>query len=277
MTQVFLSYARTDGLAAATRLRTELTAMGFQVWRDLEEMQGGLQWKKQLLAALEQVDAVLVLLTPAAAASPNVTWEWENALLRDRRVIPLLVAPCAVPAELERLHYHRLDDPAAYTLGLAHLARDLVQLAPAGPAAPPPPGGGSTYNVGTAINSAIGNNSAVFNQGGPSRVDAAAISRTPAAVPGWPGAGGLTGAQFGEFQRVLTQAFAPQELAVLVRIHLGEDLAAIALGKNHADTVFELVRWAERQGRLADLLAGALAENPGNPQLRAFAQQAGLL
>ncbi|PKO19434.1 MAG: hypothetical protein CVU38_21565, partial [Chloroflexi bacterium HGW-Chloroflexi-1] len=56
MIHVFLSYARADGLDAATKLRAELTAMGFQVWRDIEEMQGGLAWKEQLRAALRQVD-----------------------------------------------------------------------------------------------------------------------------------------------------------------------------------------------------------------------------
>jgi hypothetical protein len=129
MIQVFLSYARSDGLAAAKKLRAELTSMGFQVWRDVEELQGGLAWKKQLFQALGQVDVVLVLLTPAAAASQPVTWEWDIALTKEKRVIPLLIAACDVPAELKRLHYHDLSAETVYTLGLAHLARDLIALA----------------------------------------------------------------------------------------------------------------------------------------------------
>ena len=48
MTQVFLSYARTDGAEAALRLRTELTRSGLEVWQDIENMMGGKAWKDQL-------------------------------------------------------------------------------------------------------------------------------------------------------------------------------------------------------------------------------------
>ncbi|MFQ5855146.1 MAG: toll/interleukin-1 receptor domain-containing protein [Anaerolineae bacterium] len=128
MIQVFLSYARADGLEAATKLRAELAAMGFAVWRDIEEMRGGLAWKKQLHQALAAVDAVLVLLTPGAVASPTVTWEWQTVLVMEKRLIPLRIIPCDVPAELQRLHYHSLHDPTTYTLGLSKLARDLMAL-----------------------------------------------------------------------------------------------------------------------------------------------------
>lgn len=177
LAQVFLSYARSDGLDAATKLRGELTAMGVQVWRDIEEMQGGLAWKEQVRAALRQVDAVLVLLTPGSAASQTVEWEWENALTLGKRVIGLLVRPCDVPGELQRLHYHDLSDPATYTLGLAKLARDLVGLAAARPAPAPPPAAGPKYQVGAAIGSTIGDFGVTVNEAGLGGLDTAAIAR----------------------------------------------------------------------------------------------------
>ncbi len=177
MIHVFLSYARADGLDAATKLRAELTAMGFQVWRDIEEMQGGLAWKEQLRAALRQVDALLLLLTPGAVAAKTVEWEWEKALTLDKRVIPLLIQPCDAPAELKRLHYHDLSDPGAYTLGLAKLARDLLRLAAAraagGATAPATP----KYVVGTAVNSTIGDGGVTINQAGPGALDPVAVAR----------------------------------------------------------------------------------------------------
>ena len=177
MMTIFLSYARRDGLDAATKLRGELAAMGFQVWRDIEEMQGGLAWKEQLRAALRQVDAVLVLLTPGSVASPTVEWEWENALTLGKRVIGLLVSPCDVPAELKRLHYHDLSQPAMYTLGLARLARDLIGLAAERPAPAQTPAAGPRYQVGAAINSTIGDFGVTVNQFGGAGLDAAAIAR----------------------------------------------------------------------------------------------------
>ncbi len=39
MPKIFLSYARADGKTAAIRLRSELQRAGFEVWRDIEDMQ----------------------------------------------------------------------------------------------------------------------------------------------------------------------------------------------------------------------------------------------
>ncbi|MDX2212730.1 MAG: TIR domain-containing protein [Oculatellaceae cyanobacterium bins.114] len=128
MSHVFLSYARADGKPAATRLRGELERVGFQIWRDIEDMQGGQSWKDQLREALRTVQVVVVLLTPAAVASKYVEWEWETALTLDKRVIPLLLMPCDVPSDLSRLHYHNLSTDQEYTLGFAALIRDLYSL-----------------------------------------------------------------------------------------------------------------------------------------------------
>ncbi|WP_121969541.1 toll/interleukin-1 receptor domain-containing protein [Leptolyngbya sp. BC1307] len=128
MTQVFLSYARADGANAAARLRTELNRSGFTVWQDIENMQGGQAWKEQLRAAIRQVDAVLVLLTPSAADSQYVAWEWEMAQMVEKPVLPLRVAESAIPEELSRLHYHDLTAESDYTLGLMSLVRDLHQI-----------------------------------------------------------------------------------------------------------------------------------------------------
>lgn len=129
MSFLFLSYARADGKLAATRLRAELERVGFQIWRDLEDMQGGQSWKDQLREALRSVKVVVVLLTPAAIASKYVEWEWGTAQTLEKRVIPLLISPCDVPDELSRLHYHNLSTEQEYTLGFAALIRDLYALA----------------------------------------------------------------------------------------------------------------------------------------------------
>ncbi|HLL52186.1 MAG TPA: TIR domain-containing protein, partial [Myxococcaceae bacterium] len=152
MTKVFLSYAREDGSAAAAKLRSELERAKFEVWRDIEEMAGGIGWQEQIRAALHNVDVVVVLLTPKAVESPHVTSEWTDALSLGKRVIPVLILPCAaVPAELARLHYHRLDQPDGYAFGLAALLGDLGVASSDG------------YRVLTPANSAIVSGALVIN------------------------------------------------------------------------------------------------------------------
>lgn len=59
---------------------------------------------------------------------------------------------------------------------------------------------------------------------------------------------------------------------MLVRIELGENLEAIATGRNLREIVFDLVTWAETNGRVDDLLKGAQRQNPGNRDLVEFMQ-----
>lgn len=125
MPTVFLSYARKDGRAAASRLRAELELAGFQVWRDIENMQGGQAWKDQLRVALRAADAVVVLLTPASITSKNVEWEWENTFTLQKGVFPVLILDCDVPYELNRLHRHDLSKEENYKLGLDSLIENL--------------------------------------------------------------------------------------------------------------------------------------------------------
>jgi hypothetical protein len=168
MLKIFLSYARKDGAAAAARLRTELERAGFTVWRDIEEMRGGQAWKEQLRAALREVEAVLVLLTPAAVDSQYVTWEWENALTLQKQVIPLRVLACDPPEELRRLHYHDLSQSDTYTVGFAALLRDLAETLAAQTGRDKPqtgPAGGDTFNVFGPTQSGVGSNPIVINQG----------------------------------------------------------------------------------------------------------------
>lgn len=80
----------------------------------------------------------------------------------------------------------------------------------------------------------------------------------------------LTGAQVKQFQDALLDAFDAGSLAQMVRIRLDQNLAAIAGGSNLSALVFDLIGWAQRQGRLDDLLDGALAEAPGNAALQAL-------
>lgn len=126
--EIFLSYSHTDGDDACEQLLTKLESLGYRVWRDVKELKGGDVWKDRLRVALRTADVVLVLLTPEAVNSKYVEWEWEQALTLRKRVIPLMMLSCAVPKELEQLHYYDMSQPAKYSQSFEYLLRDLRNL-----------------------------------------------------------------------------------------------------------------------------------------------------
>lgn len=84
----------------------------------------------------------------------------------------------------------------------------------------------------------------------------------------------LTGPQYQQLQRALLSAFPRRvDIEQMLLFQLGESLDAIVASGNMADTVFGLIQWAVARGRLQELIAGARDANPGNAELRAFAEQ----
>ncbi|MEZ4659112.1 MAG: toll/interleukin-1 receptor domain-containing protein [Caldilineaceae bacterium] len=85
----------------------------------------------------------------------------------------------------------------------------------------------------------------------------------------------LTGKQLHQIQEALLHAFPSRDmLAMLVRIELDETLDALADGANQRVFIFNLLTWAERTDRVADLIAGAVNQSPRTPALQQLAQDA---
>ncbi len=84
----------------------------------------------------------------------------------------------------------------------------------------------------------------------------------------------LSGMEHKAFREALMSAFPSRDgLAQMVRLVLGVSLDTIVAPGNLTNTTFELVNYTEAQGWTTKLLVGAIAENGGNPQLRAIANQ----
>ena len=88
--RVFVSYARSDGDRLAADLRRCLEAAEVPLWRDREGMEGGRDWWQQITAAIDSVDFLVLLATPAALQSPMVRREWRYARQRGVAVYPVL-------------------------------------------------------------------------------------------------------------------------------------------------------------------------------------------
>ncbi len=111
--RVFLSYAKRDDKPAKA-LRAELEKGGFEVWDPSTRLTPGDNWALEQGKALEDAEAIVILLSPAALTSEHVQREIEYALAEPRfkgRLIPVVVLPVKeIPWILETLRVLRIDD-----------------------------------------------------------------------------------------------------------------------------------------------------------------------
>ncbi|MBK8047217.1 MAG: hypothetical protein IPK16_08900 [Anaerolineales bacterium] len=78
----------------------------------------------------------------------------------------------------------------------------------------------------------------------------------------------LTGQQIRQIQDALLGGFDRDGLRMFVRIRLNEELDAITHNDNLTVVVFDLIGWANQQGRLGDLIRTAAEERPANAGLQ---------
>jgi formylglycine-generating enzyme required for sulfatase activity len=110
--------------------------------------------------------------------------------------------------------------------------------------------------------------------GAPTSVQVAGITLTvPAALYGQ-GMTQLSGKQIEDLVDALIHAYPSEaELERMVRIRLNVKLAAVAAGGNLRVLIFNLITWAERNGRVDELVAGAVNHTPGNPMLQEYVRR----
>jgi len=80
----------------------------------------------------------------------------------------------------------------------------------------------------------------------------------------------LSPVYFKELHASLLESFDQPDLYLLMRTYLGVSLEDVAGGHDKSELIYQLIFWAERTGRVDDLIAASLASNPDNPRLRAF-------
>jgi WD40 repeat protein len=88
---VFISYSRKDGEDFARDLRGWLEKEAIPLWQDRVGMEGGRDWWLQITEALDQVEFMVLIATPAAMGSPVVRKEWRYARQQGVCVYPVVV------------------------------------------------------------------------------------------------------------------------------------------------------------------------------------------
>ena len=81
-TKVFISYASADH-ALADLVQLKLEGAGIAVWRDVASIAPGARWPSEIDLALVECPVLVLILTPEAASSAYVTYEWLIATRED--------------------------------------------------------------------------------------------------------------------------------------------------------------------------------------------------
>jgi len=105
-TRFFISYSRAEE-ALASALRSQLSASGQVVWRDIESIAVGDDWRAEIEHGLRACDEVVLLVSDASATSPIVAEEIQIAGILSRPVRPVVVRDLTggVPAHIAHLNY----------------------------------------------------------------------------------------------------------------------------------------------------------------------------
>lgn len=99
MGYIFVSYSRKDS-AFVDRLISELEKAGHEVWIDRTDIKSGEQWRRQIVAAIDDSDIFLAMLSPNSVTSDNVRRELDLAEEAKKRVIPIIIEPTSIPEEM---------------------------------------------------------------------------------------------------------------------------------------------------------------------------------
>jgi WD40 repeat protein len=129
--RAFISYARNDGERFATSLRERIEREHPRItlWQDRLRMEGGAGWWRQITEALEQVEFLIMVMTPAALTSTVARKEWRYARQQGVRVCPVLgVNPdqldfAALPTWMRKAHFYNLEKEWDTFIGFLKSAR----------------------------------------------------------------------------------------------------------------------------------------------------------
>lgn len=135
--KVFISHSHSDTLLAA-RVSKALEGNGLEVWDPDRELLPGDNWAREVSRALEESEAMVVLLTPAAVDSPYVRREMEYALGAknfSNRLIPVVVGDPEqlpenrIPWMVRRLPRFGLKDSDAENPQVEPIAKAILSRA----------------------------------------------------------------------------------------------------------------------------------------------------
>lgn len=124
MNETFVCYSRCDR-AFVDLLLKALEEIGIDVWRDLEDIPGGVPWRQELLVALQAAHNFVYVLSPDSIASIYCNMEVDHALAMNKRIIPVVpgrIDGSEVRPSIQELNWIFFDN---FEQGLSNLIKAL--------------------------------------------------------------------------------------------------------------------------------------------------------
>lgn len=121
----FISYSR-DDLEFVLRLAKSLRLKGAKVWMDKLDIRPGQRWEDEIQAAVDQCSRMLIVLSPSATLSKNVSAESSFAIDEGKEIIPVFYRQCKIPFRLRPFQYADFRD--AYEIGIDELLGTLLGI-----------------------------------------------------------------------------------------------------------------------------------------------------
>lgn len=123
MGHIFLSYVSED-LKIAEKIRRDLEAAGFSVWRDKEQLQGGERWPERIRQAIQASTHVIVIWSANAGQSDFVEGECLQAQSVGVEIIPFKIDREPLPFYLLNRQFIDVAE-IGYAAGLRKLLAGL--------------------------------------------------------------------------------------------------------------------------------------------------------
>lgn len=86
---IFISYARGDGMVYARKLRNALTERGYRVWFDKENLEKAKDFQELIDNAISRACNFVFIMSPRANRSEYCNIELQNAMILNKRIIPV--------------------------------------------------------------------------------------------------------------------------------------------------------------------------------------------
>lgn len=100
LVRIFVSYSRDD----ADNVRPIISALesdGHDVWVDIDDVRGSERWRVAIAEAIDQADAIVLMISPRSMASTNVEREVTVASEEEKRIVPVVIRDAKIPVSLQ--------------------------------------------------------------------------------------------------------------------------------------------------------------------------------
>jgi len=123
--QIFVSYSRSD-LLAVKNLYEDLRNAGYNLWMDVEGIEVGEAWRKELETQISASEALIACISPDFLASPNCQDEIAQAQREGKPIYPVLMRRLDEGQDTGSLsHLQYINLTTNYRVGLRLLRREL--------------------------------------------------------------------------------------------------------------------------------------------------------